>query len=66
MAALTAVETTRMTAELLVAFAECAPCTKQVFLDKSDTYANNLTNLNTIVAAVTAALFNVAAPTIGP
>jgi hypothetical protein len=63
MGSFTAVEQTRMTTELMTDLAENCPTVKQAFLDGSDTYANNLTNLNTLVAAVTAALFNVTAPT---
>jgi hypothetical protein len=64
--AFSAVEQTRITTELMTDLAENCPTVRQTFLDGSDTYANNLTALNTLVAAVTAALFNVTAPTILP
>lgn len=64
--AFTAVEITRITDELRTAFTESLPATKQVFTDKSATYANNLTDFKGIIDTVTAALFNQAAPTIGP
>lgn len=64
--AFSAIESTRITAELAVVLAEACPATKAAFVDQSDTYANNLTALNTVVAAVTAALFNVTAPTVLP
>jgi hypothetical protein len=62
MGAFTAVEQTRITAELMQDLAE-NPTTIEVFTDASDTYANNLTNFQTLIAAVTAALFNVTPPT---
>jgi hypothetical protein len=62
MGAFTAVEQTRITVEVQQALAEC-PTVIQVFTDGSDTYANNLTNLKSLVDAITAALFNIAAPT---
>jgi hypothetical protein len=62
MGAFTAVEQTRITAELMQDLAENLT-TIEVFTDGSDTSANNLTNFQTLIAAVTAALFNVAAPT---
>jgi fatty acid/phospholipid biosynthesis enzyme len=64
--AFTAVETTRITDELRTAFTESLPATKQVFLDASATYANNLTDFKAIVDTVTDALFNETAPTIAP
>lgn len=62
MGAFTAIEQTRITVELREALSE-SPTIIQAFTDGSDTYANNLTNLQTLVAAETAALFNVTAPT---
>jgi hypothetical protein len=64
--AFTAVETTRITAELATALAESMPATKQVFLDNSAAYAANLTDFTAIVDTVTDALFNETAPTIAP
>jgi hypothetical protein len=64
--AYTAVENSRIYLELYRVLAEDCPAIKQVFLDGSATYANNLTDLNTAVAAVTAVLFNTTAPTISP
>jgi hypothetical protein len=64
--AFTAVEVTRIKDELRTAFTESLPTTKQVFTDKSATYANNLTDFKAIIDTVTDALFNQAAPTIGP
>lgn len=64
--AFTAIESTRVTEELGVALIQGCPAVRQTFMDNTNTYADNLTALNTVVAAVTAALFNVAAPTILP
>ena len=64
--AFTAIESTRVTAELAVVLAEAMPATKAAFLDHTNTYADNLTALNTVVAAVTAILFNTTAPTVLP
>jgi hypothetical protein len=61
--AFTAVETTRITAELMVVLAESCPTVKQVFLDGSSSFANNQTDLKAIVDTVTTALFNQTAPT---
>jgi hypothetical protein len=62
MGSFTTLEQTNITAKFMQNLAE-DQATTQVFEDGTDTYANNLTNLQTIVAAVTAALFNVTAPT---
>jgi hypothetical protein len=64
--AFSAVETTRITAELMVVLTDAMPATKQVFLDGSTTYANNLTDFKAIVDTVTDALFNETAPTVAP
>ena len=66
MAAFSAVENTRITKELTISMIQVCPTIRDVFLDGSDTYANNLTNLQTLIASVTAALFNVTPPTILP
>jgi hypothetical protein len=64
--AFTAVENSRIREELRVVFTESCPTVRQVFIDGSATYANNLTDLKTMVDTITAALFNVTAPTILP
>ena len=64
--AFTPVENTRIALELATAFSEACPTVKQVFLDGTNTYAQNTTDLATAVAAVTAVLFNTAAPTVLP
>ncbi len=66
MGSFTAVEQTRITVELVVAMIQACPTIREVFTDGSDTYANNLTNLKALIDTTTAALFNQAAPTIGP
>ena len=64
--AFTAVEDTNILKELAIAFSENCPTVKQVFLDNSGTYAQNLTDLKVHIDTITAALFHATAPTVLP
>ena len=66
MAAFTAIEVTRITAELTVAFKQNCPATRAAFLDGTDTEANTKANVQTIVGTVVDSLFNQTAPVISP
>lgn len=65
--ALSAIETTRITDELMIAFKENAPATRQVMITAGVSgEAAKSTDVQAVVATVLAALFGVTAPTIGP
>ena len=64
--AFSTLEDTRIGLELGTVFSESCPALKAAFLDHTDSYADNLTALNILVAALTDALFNETAPTVLP
>lgn len=65
--ALSAIETTRITDELMIVFNENAPCTRQVMITAGVAgEAAKSTDVQAVVATVLASLYGVAAPTISP
>ena len=65
--ALSAIETTRITDEMMIAFKENLPCTRQVMITAGVAgEAAKSTDVQTVVATVLAALYGVTAPTIAP